>query len=40
VAGDDLQRDDAAGAAAEDGRGLAAQVLDQAPSVVGVGLQA
>lgn len=39
VVGEDRQGDDRPGAGAEDDRGLVAQVLDQAPDVVGIGLQ-
>jgi hypothetical protein len=40
VACEELQADHCSGAGAEDGRGLVAQVLDQAPGIIGVSLEA
>jgi hypothetical protein len=39
VVSEDFQANDSSGAAAEDGRGLVAQVLDQAPDIIGVSLE-
>jgi hypothetical protein len=37
--GEDFQDNDSSGAGAEDGRGLVAHVLDQAPDIIGVSLE-
>ena len=39
VASEDFQDHDSSGARAKDGRGLVAQVLDQAPDIIGVSLE-
>src|SRR6266571_2476866 len=39
IVADDLKRDNRSGAVAKDGRRFVRQVLDQAPDVIGIGIQ-